>query len=83
MNARLQNALEVLKAIGGSPSIEKEDGKLLIRSSACPLSAAVVEHTEVCGLAEELVSEIIGVAVREYCDRGESPKCCFELKDSE
>jgi predicted ArsR family transcriptional regulator len=83
LDARLQNALEVLKAIGGSPSIEREDDKLFIRSSACPLSAAVVEHPEVCRLAEELVSEIVGVAVREHCDRGESPKCCFELKDSE
>ena len=82
LDARLRNALEVLKAIGGSPSIEREDGKLFIRSSACPLSAAVVEHPEVCGLAEELVSEIVGVPVREHCDRGESPKCCFELKDS-
>jgi predicted ArsR family transcriptional regulator len=83
LDARLQNALEVLKAIGGSPSMEREDGKLFIRSGACPLSAAVVEHPEVCGLAEELVSEIVGMAVREHCERGEAPKCCFELKDSE
>ena len=83
LDARLQNALKVLKAIGGSPSVEREDGQLFIRSGACPLSAAVVEHPEVCGLAEELVAEIVGVAVRERCDHGESPKCCFELKDSE
>lgn len=76
---RVQSALEVLKALGGSPRIEKEDGKLLIRSGACPLSAAVVEHPEVCELAEALVAEIVGVPVREHCDRGEVPKCCFEL----
>jgi predicted ArsR family transcriptional regulator len=78
---RVQSALEVLKALGGSPRIEKEDGKLLIRSGACPLSAAVVEHPEVCELAEALVAEIVGVPVREHCDRGEVPKCCFELGD--
>ncbi len=82
LEARLQNALEVLKAIGGSPSVERENGKLFILSVACPLSAAVVEHPEVCRLAEELVAEIVGVTVREHCDRGESPKCCFELEDS-
>ena len=82
LDARLQNAVDVLKAIGGSPSVEREDGKIFIRSVACPLSAAVVEHPEVCELAEELVAEIVGVTVREQCDRGESPKCCFELKDS-
>jgi Predicted transcriptional regulator len=79
---RVQSALEVLKALGGSPGIEKEDGKLLIRSGACPLSAAVVEHPEVCELAEALVAEIVGVPVREHCDRGEVPKCCFELVDT-
>ncbi|MDQ3802447.1 MAG: transcriptional regulator [Acidobacteriota bacterium] len=82
LEGRLQNALEVLKAIGGSPSVEREDGKLIIRSSGCPLSAAVVEHPEVCGLAEALVAEIVGLPVQERCYRGETPKCCFELKDS-
>ena len=80
---RVQRALEVLKALGGSPRVEREDGKLLIRSGACPLSAAVVEHPEVCELAEALVADIVGVPVREQCDRRESPKCCFELQGSE
>lgn len=81
--ARLQSALDVLKAIGGSPRVEREDGKIFIRSVACPLSAAVAEHPEVCELAEALVAEIVGVTVREQCDRGASPKCCFELKKSQ
>jgi predicted ArsR family transcriptional regulator len=76
---RVGRALEVLKALGGSARVEREEGKLIIRSGACPLSAAVVEHPEMCELAEALVAEIIGVPVQERCDRGESPKCCFEL----
>jgi len=83
LEGRVQRALEVLTAMGGSPTVEREGGKLLIRSAGCPLSAAVVEHPEVCELAEALVSEIIGAPVREHCDRGERPKCCFELEDSE
>jgi predicted ArsR family transcriptional regulator len=82
LESRLQNALEVLKAIGGSPSVEREGDRLLIRSSGCPLSAAVIEHPEVCELAEALVAEIVGLPVREHCNRGESPKCCFELERS-
>jgi predicted ArsR family transcriptional regulator len=82
LEGRLQNALEVLKAIGGLPSVEREDGRLFIRSGGCPLSAAVVEHPEVCELAEALVAEIVGMPVREHCDRGGSPKCCFELENS-
>lgn len=83
LEARVQRALEVLKALGGSPSVEREGDQLLIRSSACPLAAAVAEHPEVCGIAETLVAEIVGLPVREYCDRGEIPHCCFELGKSE
>src|SRR5215210_8909304 len=32
LEARLQNALEVLKAIGGTPSVERAGGKLTVRS---------------------------------------------------
>jgi predicted ArsR family transcriptional regulator len=81
LDGRVQNALEVLKTIGGSPSVGREDGKLIIRSGGCPLSAAVVEHPEVCELAEALVAEIVGLPVRERCVRGDSPKCCFEIGD--
>jgi predicted ArsR family transcriptional regulator len=81
LEARVQNALEVLKAIGGSPSVEREGGKLIIRSGGCPLSAAVVEHPEVCELAEALVAEIVGLPVRERCERGDSPRCRFEVGD--
>jgi predicted ArsR family transcriptional regulator len=70
LESRLQNALEVLKAIGGTPSVEREDGKLSIRSGGCPLAAVVAEHPEVCELAESLVAEIVGLPVRESCERG-------------
>ncbi|HYJ46724.1 MAG TPA: ArsR family transcriptional regulator [Pyrinomonadaceae bacterium] len=83
MEGRVQRVLEVLTTMGGSPRVEREGRKLLIRSGGCPLSAAVAEHPEVCELAQALVSEITGVPVREHCDRGESPKCCFELEDTE
>src|SRR5688572_961134 len=65
LEGRVQNALGVLKAIGGAPSVEREDGGIVIRSGGCPLAAAVVEHPEVCGLAETLVAEIVGLPVRE------------------
>jgi predicted ArsR family transcriptional regulator len=83
LEGRLQNALEVLKAIGGTPSVEREGGKLNIRSGGCPLAAAVIEHPEVCELAEALVAELVGLPVRESCERGESPKCRFEIEEKE
>jgi predicted ArsR family transcriptional regulator len=82
LEARLRNALEILKAIGGTPSLEREDGKLIIRSGGCPLAAAVAEHPEVCELAEALVAEVVGLPVRESCDRNGTPKCRFEIEES-
>lgn len=84
LEVRLQNALEVLKAIGGTPVVEREDGKIVIRSGGCPLAAAVVEHPEVCELAEALVTELVGLPVRESCHRGgDTPKCRFEIEGPE
>jgi predicted ArsR family transcriptional regulator len=80
LEVRVERALGVLKALGGAARVEKEDGNLVIRSTACPLAAAVAEHPEMCGLAESLVAEILGVPVKEHCDRGEPPKCCFEIE---
>ena len=80
LEARLQNVLHVLKAIGGTPVVEREGETLIIRSGGCPLAAAVAEHPEVCEVAEALVAEIVGLPVRESCHRGnESPRCRFEI----
>ena len=79
VDGRLRTAAKVLEAIGGTPNVERVDGKIIIRSGGCPLAAAVAEHPEVCELAEALVAEIVGLPVREICERGDSPKCRFEI----
>jgi len=79
LESRVRNALGVLTALGGAARLEKENGKLFIRSQNCPLAAAVSEHPEVCELAESLVGEILGSPVKEKCDRESSPRCCFEI----
>ncbi len=82
LESRAGEALVALESIGGSARLEKEGGKLLIRSGSCPLALAVVEHPEVCQLAEALLSEIIGAEVRERCDRDGSLRCSFEINES-
>ena len=77
--SRVERALKVLEALGGTARVEREEGKLFIRSGSCPLAAAVAEHPEVCQLAETLVSEIVGMPVQERCNREKSPQCCFEI----
>jgi predicted ArsR family transcriptional regulator len=83
MGSRIARALVALEAIGGAARVEKENEKLVICSESCPLATAVAEHPEVCRLAETLLSEIIGVKVREHCDREGSPRCRFEVTGSE
>src|SRR6185436_7917473 len=79
LETRAGKGLMALEGIGGSARVEKEGGKLFIRSGSCPLSTAVAEHPEVCQLAESLLSEIIGTEVREQCEREGSPRCSFEV----
>ncbi len=83
MESRIGGALSALEAIGGAARVEKDKGKLVICSESCPLATAVSEHPEVCRLAETLLSEIIGVEVREHCDREGPPRCRFEVIGSE
>jgi predicted ArsR family transcriptional regulator len=79
LESRMGRALTALEAIGGAARIEKENEGFFIRSESCPLAAAAAEHPEVCKLVETLLSEIIGVEIRERCDREGSPRCRFEV----
>ena len=80
LESRARAAVKALEGLGGSARIEKEETKLIISSGSCPLAAAVSEHPEVCQLAEALMTEIVGVAVQEHCDRDGPPQCRFEIK---
>jgi predicted ArsR family transcriptional regulator len=77
--ARLETAVEVLNELGGLAELEERDGAVVIRGYSCPLAGVTPEHPEVCRMAEALVGEVAGVSVREHCDRGERPRCCFEI----
>ena len=77
--ARLEVAVEVLNELGGLAELEERDGALVIRGYSCPLAGVTPEHPEVCRMAETLIAELAGVPVHERCDRGERPRCCFEI----
>ncbi len=78
---RVQNALNALQELGGTATAATEDGKVAIKGGGCPFADAVVEHPEVCKIAESLVQEIVGEPVSETCDRSSSaPKCRFVIE---
>ena len=63
----------------GIAEIEEEGKKLIIKGYGCPLAEAVASHARICVAMESLMSELIGVPVRQRCDRGETPSCRFEV----
>jgi predicted ArsR family transcriptional regulator len=78
-HARLEAAVEVLNELGGLAELEEHDGGFVIRGYSCPLAGVTPDHPEVCRMAETLIAELAGVPVHEHCDRGERPRCCFEI----
>jgi predicted ArsR family transcriptional regulator len=83
VEGRVQTALKVLDAIGGAAVAEPHGDKIVIKSSGCPLAAAVTVHPEVCQLAETLVTEIVQAPVVERCHREGRPRCRFEISHKE
>ena len=69
----------MLNELGGLAELEERNGMVVIRCYSCPLAGVTPDHPEVCRMAESLVAEVAGVPVHERCDRGERPRCCFEV----
>ena len=69
----------MLNELGGLAELEERDSSFVICGYSCPLAAATPGHPEVCRSAETLIAELAGVPVRECCDRGKKPRCCFEV----
>ena len=76
---RIEVALEVLKTLGGNATVQEIEGKRFICGNDCPLSAAAAHHPEACLIVESLLSEIIGIPVKECCRHGAAPRCRFEI----
>lgn len=80
--ARVRSAAELLNSLGGAAEIERKKGALVIRGcGGCPLSAATAHRPEICRALETLLTEYIGARVAECCERGERPRCHFEVRD--
>lgn len=79
LRSRVEWGASLLREMGGLPEVEESDGAFLIRGYSCPIGAVVSQNPGACRLAELLLSRVIGATVRERCERGSSPRCCFEV----
>lgn len=77
-HAQAQRASEILNALGGVTTVEKEPGgRYAIKGCSCPLSVAVNERAEVCLAVQTMLRDVTGLTVKEDCDRSERPRCHF------
>jgi len=77
-DARLVCAAGALDALGGLAEVERDGERFVIRGYDCPLARIAVDHPDICTVAEALLTDLIGVPVRERCERGARPRCRFE-----
>ncbi len=76
---RVEAASAVLGALGSPNEIEAGDGSLTIQGFGCLLASAVGEQPAVCRAMESLLGELLDAPVTECCERGERPRCCFNV----
>ncbi|HUF27206.1 MAG TPA: helix-turn-helix domain-containing protein [Gemmatimonadaceae bacterium] len=76
---RLEAVSVFLEDLGALNEVDKLDGGFIIRGYGCSLAAAVHSRPEVCRAMESLLAELLEVSVRECCERGDRPRCCFEI----
>ena len=76
---RVGAVTSLLEELGSLTTVERWDGGYIIHGYGCSLGEAVHGRPEVCLAMESLIAHLVEVPVTECCERGEHPRCCFEI----
>jgi hypothetical protein len=76
---RVAAASALLEDLGALNDLEPHGTGYVLRGRSCLLSAAVHQRPEVCRAMQTVLADLVEAPVRECCDRGERPRCCFEI----
>ncbi len=76
---RVGVALATLRGLGADIEGLKSDTGWTLQGYACPLAQVTAEHPQVCSLVTAIDAETRGRPVVEVCQRGDRPRCCFEV----
>jgi predicted ArsR family transcriptional regulator len=76
---RVEGASALLEELGALNEVHRRDGGFVIQGHGCLLAAVVHQRPDVCRAMESLLAELLDAPVRECCERGERPRCCFEI----
>jgi predicted ArsR family transcriptional regulator len=77
---RIEQALSLLRELGGFCLSDGGNGTVLLRCIDCPLAIAVEGHPEACQLVETVLTDVLGVAVHQRCQQEPTPRCFFEIE---
>lgn len=76
---RMEAAAQAFRDLGTDTEVEKAGKGWRLQAYGCPLSAVTAGHPELCELGKALVEEVVGEPVTECCQRGDHPRCSFEI----
>ena len=76
---RLRAAVDFVNVLGADPTLESTPGGTLLSSHSCPLAQAVRKEPCVCSVVSNFFETVVGVEVKECCDRGEKLHCRFAI----
>jgi DeoR family transcriptional regulator, suf operon transcriptional repressor len=79
---RAEAAAAVFRDLGADVLVEQTAQGWRLQTYGCPLSAVTSGHPEMCELGKALVAEVVGTPVPECCQRGEHPRCAFEINET-
>jgi predicted ArsR family transcriptional regulator len=78
---RARKTLQIIEDFGGLADIQRRDSQAFVIGFGCPFSELVSSHPKLCLVVQSLVGELLGQPVKERCQRGERPKCCFLVEN--
>lgn len=79
LHSRVAAASALMNEHLGALTHVERNGQITIRAVGCPLAALTGKHVGVCLAMASMVAELVGVAVRQCCERDGRPRCCFEI----
>ncbi len=72
-------AKSLLESLGGTATVQTDDGRAVVQGAACPLAVTVRSCPESCELVRSLLAHATGAPVAMRCDHGDAPMCRFEV----
>ena len=79
LRRRVDAASALLRQLGALTEVESVNEHFVIRGHDCLLSEAVHGNPEVCQVIERMLAELIQAPVEQCCERGDRPRCCFNV----